>query len=34
MVATLGSLALSRGRPATAIGFAASPSLSMSQALL
>jgi N6-L-threonylcarbamoyladenine synthase len=34
MVATLGSLALSRGRPATVIGFAASPSLPVATALL
>jgi N6-L-threonylcarbamoyladenine synthase len=34
MVATLGSLALSRGRPPTAIGFAASPSLPVTRVLL
>ncbi|HUW77496.1 MAG TPA: tRNA (adenosine(37)-N6)-threonylcarbamoyltransferase complex transferase subunit TsaD [Candidatus Nanopelagicaceae bacterium] len=34
MVATLGSLSVSRGRPATMLGFAASPSLPVATALL
>lgn len=34
MVATLGSLALSRGRRATALGFASSPSLPVARALI
>ena len=34
MVATLGSLAMARGRPATALGFASSPSLPVTKALI